>query len=126
VSNNRKIEMDLNLGWVKKNNENGVNVWNCYDPKNNQLLGTYKENQVYKAQSLSLIERHKEEAETYKGVILSKKQYKKGRKLCWESRLHHEKKSYYVGLFETPKEAAIAYNKKIKEMKLEKKLNEIR
>tara|TARA_A100001037_G_scaffold279800_1_gene281950 strand:+ start:391 stop:759 length:369 start_codon:yes stop_codon:yes gene_type:complete len=120
-----KIVQDLNLGWVKHQDKNGDDCWKCYDPETNELIGTYKDEELTPEPRKTKIEKQKYYAEKYKGVMFVQKRYDQGRDSCWESRVYHKGKRYYVGLFDCPTLAAKAYNHKILELGIQKELNRI-
>jgi len=118
-----KIARDLDLKWIRHTNGNGSYTWNCSHPKTKELLGVYKEEELEADTEENEIKRMKKEALKYTGVYLHKNSYVKGQERIWECRLQADGKRYYVGMFATIEEAALAYNQKITELGTNKPLN---
>ena len=119
-----KTVRDLDLGWVRHTDGNGGYVWNCYHPETKELLGVYKDEELIDEATLieyEIIEK-KRIAKKYQGVSFSSAPFLKGREAHWESRLHHDKKRHYIGLFESPEEAHEAYKNKAVELGLQEKI----
>lgn len=116
-----RMTRDLDLKWIRHSNGNGSYTWNCSDPKTKELLGVYKDEEL----ESDKIKRMRTEALKYTGVYLHRNAYEKGQERFWECRLQIDGERYYVGMFSTTEEAALAYNQKITELEANKPLNVI-
>ncbi|HIJ11757.1 TPA: hypothetical protein HA278_06880, partial [Candidatus Woesearchaeota archaeon] len=104
-------------------NGNGSYIWNCYDPKTKELLKVYEDGETESEKTK--INNLKKKAHKYMGVHFHNSSYKRGSQKIWECRLTVGKKRHYVGIYDTPEEAARAYNQKAIELGTIKRLNEI-
>ena len=81
-------------------NHNGLD-----NRKDNLRFGTNQQNQQNSRS-------HKNSSSQYKGVSL----YKRPRSKRWEAYITHKRKKTHIGYFTCAHEAALAYNKKAKEL----------
>ena len=130
-----KIIRSETLLWIKK-----LDTWCCYDHDdqgNRILIGEYhnKEMAPKNDSKTRLLEdgdikrqRAKERCDKrprskYKGVVLHIQAYRAGRDKVWQSGTTLEGKKHHFGTFRTDHEAAMAYDKGIRKLSIDRKLN---
>ena len=130
-----KIIRSQTLLWIKK-----FDVWYCYDhdDQNNRILiGEYHnkemESQIdsktvlYEDKGIKL-QRAKERCgkrprSKYRGVVLHIQAYRAGRDKVWQSGTTFKGIRYHFGTFRTDHDAAMAYDKGIRKLSIDKELN---
>ena len=130
-----KIIRNETLLWIKK-----LDMWQCYDhdEQGNRIdMGTFRddstrsqidyskrlvENQSIKSQRIE-DRRDKRPQTKYRGVNLHTQAYRAGREKIWQSGIRLNGKRVHFGTFCTDHEAALAYDKGVRGLPVDRKLN---